>query len=100
MRKLVPVLALGLSLALAQGKITVWTHFGGPELEWLKEQARTFERTSGTKVEVVEVPFAEIKQKFILGAPRARRRTSWSPCPTTGWGRWPRPGSSSPWAST
>ena len=37
MRKLVPVLALGLSLALAQGKITVWTHFGGPELEWLKE---------------------------------------------------------------
>lgn len=72
MRRLVPVLALGLSLALAQGKITVWTHFGGPELEWLKEQARTFERTSGTKVEVVEVPFAEIKQKFILGAPQGQ----------------------------
>ena len=72
MRQTLAVLALGLSLALAQGKITVWTHFGGPELEWLKEQARTFERTSGTKVEVVEVPFGEIKQKFILGAPQGQ----------------------------
>jgi arabinogalactan oligomer/maltooligosaccharide transport system substrate-binding protein len=72
MRKALALLALGLSLALAQGKITVWTHFGGPELEWLKAQAKTFEKTSGTKVEVVEVPFGDIKQKFILGAPQGQ----------------------------
>jgi len=68
------LLALGLlgGLALAQGKITVWTHFGGPELDWLKKEAATFERTGGTKVEVVEVPFGEIKQKFILGAPQGQ----------------------------
>lgn len=94
MRRLVPVLALGLSLALAQGKITVWTHFGGPELEWLKEQARTFERTSGTKVEVVEVPFAEIKQKFILGAPQGQAADLVVTVPHDWVGRWPRPGSS------
>ncbi|WP_038048233.1 sugar ABC transporter substrate-binding protein [Thermus caliditerrae] len=72
MKKALAVLALGLSLALAQGKITVWTHFGGPELEWLKAQARAYEKTSGTKVEVVEVPFGDIKQKFILGAPQGQ----------------------------
>lgn len=72
MKRLVAVLALGLSLVLAQGKITVWTHFGGPELEWLKAQAQAYERTSGTKVEVVEVPFGDIKQKFILGAPQGQ----------------------------
>lgn len=72
MKQALAVLALGLSLALAQGKITVWTHFGGPELEWLKAQAQAFEKTSGTKVEVVEVPFGDIKQKFILGAPQGQ----------------------------
>lgn len=72
MKQALAVLALGLSLALAQGKITVWTHFGGPELEWLKAQAQAYEKTSGTKVEVVEVPFGDIKQKFILGAPQGQ----------------------------
>ncbi|WP_287927970.1 maltose ABC transporter substrate-binding protein [Thermus sp.] len=72
MKRALAVLALGLSLALAQGKITVWTHFGGPELEWLKAQAQAYEKTSGTKVEVVEVPFGDIKQKFILGAPQGQ----------------------------
>jgi hypothetical protein len=40
MRKALALLALGLPVALAQGKITVWTHFGGPELEWLKAQGQ------------------------------------------------------------
>ncbi len=65
-------LILALGLALAQGKITVWTHFGGPELAWLKSQAQAFEKASGTKVEVVEVPFGDIKQKFILSAPQGQ----------------------------
>ncbi|TBH21168.1 maltose ABC transporter substrate-binding protein [Thermus thermamylovorans] len=72
MRSALVMLFLALPLALAQGRITVWTHFGGPELEWLREQARTFERTQGVRVEVVEVPFGEIKQKFILSAPQGQ----------------------------
>ncbi|WP_117238542.1 sugar ABC transporter substrate-binding protein [Thermus sediminis] len=70
MGRVLALFALGLSLAFAQGRITVWTHFPGPELEWLRAQARTFERTTGTRVEVVEVPFGDIKQKFLLGAPQ------------------------------
>ncbi|MDX2006582.1 MAG: maltose ABC transporter substrate-binding protein [Meiothermus sp.] len=54
--------------AMAQGKLTVWTHYGGPELAWLKATAASFSRSSGTPVEVVEVPFGDIQNKFILGA--------------------------------
>lgn len=68
------LVALGvvMSLAMAQGKLTVWTHYGGPELEWLKKTAASFEKSSGTKVEVVEVPFGDIQNKFILGAPQGQ----------------------------
>ncbi|WP_027892462.1 maltose ABC transporter substrate-binding protein [Calidithermus chliarophilus] len=68
------LVALGvvMGLAMAQGKLTVWTHYGGPELEWLKKTAATFEKGSGTKVEVVEVPFGDIQNKFILGAPQGQ----------------------------
>lgn len=64
--------AAAMSFAAAQGSLSVWTHYGGPELEWLKAQAATFERTTGTRVQVVEVPFGDIQNKFILGAPQGQ----------------------------
>ncbi|WP_026234772.1 maltose ABC transporter substrate-binding protein [Calidithermus timidus] len=66
------VLGVVMGLAMAQGKLTVWTHYSGPELEWLKKTAASFEKSSGTKVEVVEVPFGDIQNKFILGAPQGQ----------------------------
>lgn len=65
-------LVVAMGMALAQGKVTVWTHFGGPELEWLKKIGATFEKANGVKVEVVEVPFGDIQTKFILGAPQGQ----------------------------
>jgi arabinogalactan oligomer/maltooligosaccharide transport system substrate-binding protein len=72
--KKVLIVALGaiLSLAMAQNKLTVWTSFNAGELEWLKVQAAKFEKTAGVKVELVEVPFGDIQQKFILGAPQGQ----------------------------
>ncbi len=70
MKRYLVLLLMLAGFAFAAGKVTVWTHFGGPELEWLKAQAASFERATGTKVEIVEVPFGDIKQKFILGAPQ------------------------------
>jgi len=57
---------------MAQGKLTVWSHYGGPELAWLKDQAAKFQKSTGTQVEVVEVPFGDIQNKFILGAPQGQ----------------------------
>jgi arabinogalactan oligomer/maltooligosaccharide transport system substrate-binding protein len=57
---------------MAQGRLTVWTHYGGPELAWLKQTAASFARSSGTQIDVVEVPFGDIQNKFILGAPQGQ----------------------------
>ncbi|GEM90706.1 sugar ABC transporter substrate-binding protein [Oceanithermus desulfurans] len=71
MKKLwMAALVLLMGVAMAAGQITVWTHFGGPELEFLKDQAQRYEKATGVGVQVVEVPFGDIKQKFILGAPQ------------------------------
>lgn len=73
MKKALFVAAIAaMSLGLAQGKLTVWSHYGGPEIAWLKDQAAKFQKTTGTQVEVVEVPFADIQNKFILGAPQGQ----------------------------
>jgi arabinogalactan oligomer/maltooligosaccharide transport system substrate-binding protein len=65
------VAALG--LASAQGKITVWYSWSDSgEVAWLKDQASRFEKTTGTKVELVNVPFGDIPNKFILGAPQGQ----------------------------
>jgi arabinogalactan oligomer/maltooligosaccharide transport system substrate-binding protein len=61
-----------LGSAMAQGRLTVWTHYGGPELAWLKQTAESFKRSSGTQVDIVEVPFGDIQNKFILGAPQGQ----------------------------
>jgi arabinogalactan oligomer/maltooligosaccharide transport system substrate-binding protein len=73
MKKALLIAAMAaLSLGLAQGKLTVWTHYGGPEVAWLKDQAAKFQKSTGTQVEVVEVPFGDIQNKFILGAPQGQ----------------------------
>lgn len=73
MRKVLVTLFFALFGAVfAQGTITVWTHFGGPELAWLQSAAQSFQKASGTTVNIVTVPFGDIKQKFILGAPQGK----------------------------
>jgi len=73
MKKALFVVAIAfMGLAMAQGKLTVWTHYGGPEVTWLKEQAAKFQKATGTQVEIVEVPFGDIQNKFILGAPQGQ----------------------------
>ncbi|PYE56508.1 maltose ABC transporter substrate-binding protein [Deinococcus yavapaiensis] len=73
--------ALGLSLlsvammslgSASAAKITVWTHFEGPELAWLKDQATAFERATKNDVDIVSVPFGTIQDKFIQSAPRGQ----------------------------
>lgn len=57
------------TVALAQPKVTVWTHYVEvQELEWLKAQAEDYEAATGIVVEIVEVPFDDIRQKLVLGA--------------------------------
>lgn len=58
------------SFAAAQGNVTVWTHFTEvQELEWLLDQAEAYEEQTGASVDIVEVPFDDIRQKLVLGAP-------------------------------
>ena len=59
---------IGFTTVSAQG-ITIWTHFGDGDLEWLQEQATSFESAFGTSVDVVKVDLGEIKQKMLLSAP-------------------------------
>lgn len=65
---LVLSLVLG-GFALANDRVTIWTHFTEvQELEWLKAQALAYEGLSGVQVDVIEVPFDDIRQKLTLGA--------------------------------
>jgi arabinogalactan oligomer / maltooligosaccharide transport system substrate-binding protein len=58
------------SIALANDGVSIWTHFTEvQELEWLKAQAQAYEAETGIRVNVVEVPFDDIRQKLTLGAP-------------------------------
>lgn len=60
---------LSLALGSAQAaKITVWTHYGTAELAWLNNAAKSFGAKTGNTVEVVAVPFGDIKTKMINGA--------------------------------
>ena len=54
--------------ALAQ-EVTVWTHFGDTDLEWLQSQAESFEATFGVPVTLTRIDLGEIKQKMLLSAP-------------------------------
>ena len=50
-------------------ELTLWTHVGGPELEWLQTEATNFEAAFGVPVSIVKVDLGEIKQKMLLSAP-------------------------------
>ena len=56
-------------MALGQG-ITVWTHFGDADLEWLQNEAASFESAFGVPVDIVRVELGEIKQRMLLAAPQ------------------------------
>ncbi|GEM47140.1 sugar ABC transporter substrate-binding protein [Deinococcus cellulosilyticus] len=60
---------LSLALGSAQAaKITVWTHYGTAELKWLNDAAKAYAAKSGNTVDVVAVPFGDIRTKMINGA--------------------------------
>ncbi|MEX2535421.1 MAG: maltose ABC transporter substrate-binding protein [Trueperaceae bacterium] len=70
-RVLLALLVLSTTAVLAQNELTIWTHFTETrELEWLKSQAVSYEEETGVRVDVVEVPFDDIRQKLVLGAPQ------------------------------
>ncbi len=57
-----------LTMSLGQD-LTIWTHFGDAELDWLQNEAVSFENVFGTHVEIVKIDLGEIKQKMLLSAP-------------------------------
>jgi arabinogalactan oligomer/maltooligosaccharide transport system substrate-binding protein len=64
--------ALGMSAASA-AKVTVWTDFGGGELEWLNKAAAAFEKTAdakGNTYEIVNIALGDNRDKFIQSAPK------------------------------
>lgn len=71
MKKLVLSLSLVLSLGLsfAQG-ITVWTHWGDTDLQFLQQEAQAFEAAFGVPVEITRIELGEIKQRMLLSAPQ------------------------------
>ncbi len=71
MKKLVVALFLlvGVSLTSAQG-ITVWSHFGNTDLEWLQGEAASFEAAFGVPVTITRIELSELKQKMLLAAPQ------------------------------
>ncbi len=56
-------------IAFGQG-ITIWTHFGDTELDWLQAEAAAFEAAFGVPVSLVAVDLGEIKEKMLLSAPQ------------------------------
>lgn len=60
---------LALSLASAQG-VTVWSHFGSTDLEWLQSEAASFEAAFGVPVTITKIELSELKQKMLLAAPQ------------------------------
>lgn len=71
MKKLLASLALvsSLGLAAAQG-VSVWSHFGDTDLEWLQSEAASFEAAFGVPVTITTVVLDEIKQQMLLSAPQ------------------------------
>lgn len=60
------ILALAAMLGSALGQsLTLWTHFEGAELEFLKRQITIYERLEGFKVQLVEVPFEDLRARLL-----------------------------------
>ena len=68
------VLSLALlgSASAQKTSLTVWTHFDGPEGAWLKGQVAAWAAKNGATVQVVNVPFAQLNDKFIQSAPKGQ----------------------------
>ncbi len=54
-----------LNLALAQS-LTVWTQFEGTDLEWLQNEAASFEALLGVPVQITPISLGEMKQKLLV----------------------------------
>ena len=70
----------GFTSVSAQG-LTIWTHFADGDLEWLQEQATSFETAFGTPVDIVKIELGEIKQKMLLSAPEGEAADLLVPIP-------------------
>jgi arabinogalactan oligomer/maltooligosaccharide transport system substrate-binding protein len=70
MRKVLITLTLLLAgaMGLAQG-VSVWSHFGDTDLEWLQAEAAAFEAAFGVPVTITRIELSELKQKMLLSAP-------------------------------
>lgn len=72
MKKALTILSLALLGNASAATLTVWTHFGTSELQWLKDQAAAYAKASGNKVDIVSVPFDNIPDKLIQSAPKGQ----------------------------
>ena len=72
MKRLIVALSLLLSLGLtsAQG-VTVWSHFGETDLEWLQGEAASFEAAFGVPVQITKSRVVRTQAK---NAPRRAAR--------------------------
>ena len=67
--------------AFAQQPVTVWTHLGNTDLEWLQSQAVSFEQNFGVPVQITRIDLGEIKQKMLLSAPEGEAADLVGPIP-------------------
>lgn len=72
MKKALTIISLALLGNASAATLTVWTHFGTSELQWLKDQAAAYAKASGNKVDIVSVPFDNIPDKLIQSAPKGQ----------------------------
>ena len=72
---------LMLGAAFAQQPVTVWTHLGNTDLEWLQSQAVSFEENFGVPVQITRIDLGEIKQKMLLSAPEGEAADLVGPIP-------------------
>lgn len=68
-------------LAAAQQPLSVWTHWGDSDLEFLQRQADSFEAAFGVPVEITRIELGEIKQKMLLSAPQGEAACLLVPIP-------------------
>ncbi len=71
MKKLFVALSLLLAVGLTTAQeVTVWSHFGETDLEWLQGEAASFEAAFGVPVSITRIELGELKQKMLLAAPQ------------------------------
>jgi len=70
MKKALAILSLAMLGNASAATITIWTHFEGPELAWVKGQAADFQKKTRHQVQVVSVPLASMQEKYVQSAPK------------------------------